>query len=117
VKIQILAILIGNALLASSGAVLIRYGGRHLDWSQGLPGVLHTGKLWLAGIFMGWIAGLVLSLLLTRHELVVLFVAYLVLNLMLVALGGYFVLGESLSRAQLLGICLALLSIYLLVRG
>ncbi|MDR0476889.1 MAG: hypothetical protein LBH14_02985 [Desulfobulbaceae bacterium] len=117
-KIQILALIVINALLVSMGSILMRYGGKNLDWSQGLiAGVLNTGKLWLAGMVMCWIAGLFFALLLTKNELVTSFIAYYALTFIFIALGGYFLLGEHFSLAKSMGVILTLFGIYVLMRG
>ena len=116
-KIQLLALIIGNALLVSAGSILMRYGGRNLDWSLGITGVLTTGKLWLAGLFMGWIAGITYATLLTRNELITIHFPYIVFNFIFVALGGFLLLGEHFSITKLIGIILAFCGVYLLIRG
>ena len=116
-KIQILAYIVCNALLVSAGAVLMRYGGRDLDWSQGLAGVLSTGKLWLTGMFLCWIAGLAFALLLTKSELITTFIVYTTLVFIFIVFGGYFLLGEHLSLVKLIGGTLALLGIVLIKFG
>ena len=116
-KIQILALIVGNAFLVSAGAVLMRYGGKGLDWSQGIiVGILNAGKLWLTGMFVCWIAGLIFALLLTKSELVTTFVVYTALTFTFVVLGGYLFLGEHFSFVKLIGVVLALLGICLLIR-
>ena len=114
-KIQFLAIVIGNALLASTGAVLMRYSGKDLDWSHGLAGVMSTGKLWLTGMFIGWIAGLTYAVLLTKHDLITTTVVNIALYFTFVTLAGHFLLGEHFSLVKFMGTVLAFLGVCLLI--
>jgi len=82
-----------------------------------LSGVLHTGKLWLVGTFVCWIAGLLFALQLTRNELITTAFTYTVLYLIFISLGGHFLLGEQFSLMKSFGIALALLGIGLLMLG
>jgi multidrug transporter EmrE-like cation transporter len=107
-KIFWLAVLVFNALLVTGGTLLMRHGGKDMVWSQGVWTILQTGRLWILGMALSWLAGLVFAIVLTRQDLIVTYVFYVSLTYALVVAGGHFLLGEPLSGLKLAGVALSL---------
>jgi hypothetical protein len=62
-------ILLANSVLSSLGMLLMRYGGKHIDWSTGIVNIIKHVYWWFIGIFLCWIAGLIFSLVVTKTEI------------------------------------------------
>jgi multidrug transporter EmrE-like cation transporter len=108
VKFFWLIVLVFNALLVTAGTLLMRHGGKDVIWSQGVWTILHTGRIWISGMMLCWLAGLVFAVALTRQDLIVTYVFYGSLSYALVVTSGYFLLGEPLSGLKLTGVALCL---------
>lgn len=107
-KIFWLVVLVFNALLVTGGMLLMRHGGKDMVWSQGVWTILQTGRLWILGIVLCWLAGLVFAVALTRQGLIITYVFYGSLSYALVVTGGHFLFGEPLSGLKLVGVALCL---------
>jgi multidrug transporter EmrE-like cation transporter len=117
VKFFWLVVLVFNALLVTAGTLLTRHGGKDVIWSQGVRMVLHTGRLWILGVALCWLAGVVFAVVLTRQSLVAAYVFYVSLTYVLVVVGSHFLLGEPLSGMKLLGVVLTLGGLVCLMWG
>jgi drug/metabolite transporter (DMT)-like permease len=96
-------ILIANSIIVSLGTLVMRYGGRKIDWSARIMDIISQGRLWFLGIFICWIGGLIFSLAISRTEasLAVAFNSALVF--VFVFLGGVFFLKENFSLMKCIG--------------
>jgi drug/metabolite transporter (DMT)-like permease len=104
-------ILLANSALVSLGLLVMRYGGRKIDWSAGLMEIVSQGRLWFLGIFISWIGGLVFSLVVSRTEVSTAVAFNSALIFVFVFLGGVFFLKESFSLLKCVGSVLILLGI------
>jgi drug/metabolite transporter (DMT)-like permease len=104
-------ILIANSFLASFGLLLMRYGGRQIDWSAGIWNIISQGRFWFVGILLSWIGGLVFSLVVTRTEVSIAIAFNSALIYVFVFLGGIFFLKEHFSIMKCLGSVLIILGI------
>lgn len=104
------------AILSSVGTLLVRYGGKDLIFSQGLWHLLTHRYLWFCGIFVGWIGGLSVSLLLTRMDASQFASLWTPLVYIFIFLGGVFFLGESISSNKIVGSALLFVGLYFITR-
>lgn len=92
-----------NALCAAAGTLLIRYGGKNLDLTRGIWYIFRHGYLWIIGMLISWIAGLLFSILLTKFEITTAFTLYVPLVYLFIILGGVFLFNEAFSLSKIVG--------------
>lgn len=106
-----------NALIGTTGTLLMRHGGKNLDFSQGLVSLLAKGWLWFVGMGICWIAGVVFAVLLTRLSIIDSTSLYIPVTQTLVTIGGYFFLGEQLSGLKIVGVCIIIIGMIILLNS
>ena len=94
---------LGNAALVAASLLLTRYGGKNLDLTQGILHILTHGRIWLFGIFLGWISGLLFSFVLTRVNVTVAASLYIPLVYTITFWCGVLFLKESVDIYKILG--------------
>jgi drug/metabolite transporter (DMT)-like permease len=105
-------ILLVNSVLCSLGMLLMRYGGRQIDWSTGIVNIIKHGYCWFIGIFICWIAGLTFSLVVTKTEISIAIAFNSALIYVFVFLGGLFFLKEHFSYIKCVGSFLIIAGIF-----
>lgn len=105
-----------NGLIAASGTLMMRYGGKNLDFTQGVIYILKSGYLWLFGMILSWLAGIFFALILTRYEITESFTLYVPLVYLLIILGGLFLFNETLSVTKGIGIFFVFVGLIFLLK-
>ena len=95
--------LAGNLALVATSLLFMRYGGKNLDVTQGICHILTHGRIWLLGIFIGWISGLLFSLIVTRINLTLAVSLYVPLTYTIAFWGGVFFLKEPVDVCKIVG--------------
>jgi multidrug transporter EmrE-like cation transporter len=100
-----------NALAATAGVLLLRYGGKDIALTGDLKNILFNARLWLAGMAVSWLAGLAYAVVLTKVELNFAYPVYVALTYVMVAAGSRFFLHEAFSPMKMLGVGVILLGL------
>lgn len=95
----------------------MRYGGANISFTQGILSFLQNGKLWLAGIFLGWVAGMSYAVALTRLPITKATVVYLPLAYIATVLGGVFFLGEDITLMKKIGLAIITIGLVICARN
>jgi multidrug transporter EmrE-like cation transporter len=103
-----------NALAATAGMLLLRHGGKGIALTGDLKNLLFNARLWLAGMAVSWLAGLVYAVVLTRIELNFAYPVYLALTYVMVTAGSRFFLHEAFSPMKMLGVGIILLGLIII---
>lgn len=104
------------ACLSAASTLLMRYGGRNLDFSQGFWHVVTHGYLWWGGIGLGWVCGLAYALLLTRWEISIVTGVFTPLVYVFTLSAAALVLNEPWSITKTVGLLLVLFGLVLLIK-
>lgn len=113
-KLLVIAVM---AFISCAGSLLMRHGGMNLDFSLGMLRTLREGRLWLAGIVISWVAGLLFALYVTKNEISTAFSLYVPLVYILTFLGGVLLLKESISLNKGLGCAFILIGLFFMLRA
>lgn len=97
-----------GTILTSTSMLLMRSGGKTIDFSNGLWNAMLTGNLWFIGIFVGWISGLLFALVTTRLDISTAISFYIPLAYTITFIGGIVILKEPLSINKAIG-CLCII--------
>ena len=116
ILLNVKLVIAATALIASTGMLILRFGGKGLDFSQGLWHALSSGYLWLIGIFVGWLAGLLFALTVTRLEISTALSLYVPLVYAFTVIGGLLVLREPFSTTKIFGFGFILVGLYFVVK-
>lgn len=104
------------ASLSATSTLLMRYGGRDLDFAQGSWHVITHGYLWWSGMVLGWICGLCCALLLTRWEIAIVTGMFVPLTYILTLSAATLLLAEPWSLTKTMGLVLICCGLALLIK-
>ena len=105
------------AISATTGTLIMRYGGKNIDLSLGIWQALRDGYLWIGGIFLSWIAGLLWALYITRNDVSTAISFYVPLTYIFTFLGGILILKEPISLNKGLGCAFILIGLFFMFRS
>jgi hypothetical protein len=105
-----------SAIASASSTLLMRYGGKIVDFSGGVLTIASTGRIWIAGIMLGWLAGLAFSLLITRMQVTALISLYMPLSYLLTFMAAIIILKESVSWGKIVACVLLTIGLYLIAK-
>lgn len=115
-NIPIKLYLLVNGIIAATGTLLMRYGGKNLDFTQGICYIVTSGYLWILGMILSWIAGMFFALLLTRYGVTESFSLYVPLVYLMIICGGLFFLHETLSITRGVGVLFVFIGLIFLLK-
>lgn len=115
-NITIKLYLLINGIVAAAGTLLMRYGGKNLDFTQGIYYIVTSGYLWILGMILSWIAGVFFALLLTKYGITESFSLYVPLVYLMIIGGGLFFLHETLSITRGVGVLFVFIGLIFLLK-
>lgn len=104
------------ACLNAISTLLMRSGGRDLDFSQGVWHVVTHGYVWWGGIGLGWVCGLSYALLLTKWEVSIVTGIFIPLAYVFTLMAAAVFLKEPWSITKTLGVLFVVCGLILLVK-
>lgn len=104
------------ACLSATSTLLMRYGGRNLDFAQGVVHVITHGYIWWGGMLLGWVCGLSCALMLARWEISVVTGMFTPLAYIVTLSAAALVLDEPWSITKTMGMMLVLFGLLLLIK-
>lgn len=110
-------LLIAGVIFTTLSSILMRYGGTNISFTQGVLPFLQTGRLWLTGILLGWVAGMSYALALTRLPITKATVVYWPLAYLATVLGGVFFLGEDITVMKKIGLAIITIGLVICARN
>ena len=95
--------------------LLMRYGGKDLDFTKGAAHILSNGYLWILGLALGWVAGLSFALIVTRLEMSTAVSLYVPLTYFFSVLLGVLVLKEQITPNRIAGALCLVVGLYFIM--
>lgn len=106
-----------GAFIASGGVLLARYGGKSVDFSQGVIKGVCDGYLWVLGIGLSWVAGMLFALYITKNEISSTMSFYVPLVYLMTFLGGVLLLKESVNADKVIGSAFLAVGLFFMLRS
>lgn len=110
-------VVVFGSLMATAGMLVMRHGGQGVDFSNGIVRGLCDGYVWLIGIAMTWVAGLVFALYVTRAAISDALSFYVPLTYTFTFIGGILFLREPISTTKILGSVFILVGLLFMLRS
>lgn len=106
-----------GALVGSAGLLIMRFGGKSIDFSGGYLQGLRDGYLWLLGIVLSWVAGMIFALYVTKTEISSAVTFYVPMLYTFTFVGGVLLLKEEISPYKILGSAFILVGLFFMLKS